>query len=344
MSVTATAVRAGVGAARGPVPDAELSRAPRTVPPALARAPRSRAAQTWALTGIAGLSVALLAVQLGSVDLLGAVGDAQLRWLAVAAAASLVPFLGAAVSLAAFAPGRLPLGRATAVQVASSSASILLPPMLGQLAVNLQFLRRLGHDRAVAAATVALTQLASLLVTLVLLAAALAATSTSLGGVPAPAATAVLLALAVTGLLLVALPGLRHRIGARAAAAASELAPRLGATVRQPSRVVAGLAGSLLVTVGYVVALDASLRAVGATLPLAQTAIVVLAGTALGSAAPTPGGTVAVEAALTGGLIAAGVPAAAALPAVLLYRAVTLWLRVLPGWVMLTVLRRRAVL
>lgn len=148
----------------------------------------------------------------------------------------------------------------------------------------------------------------------------------------------------VTGLLLLALPDLRHRVGSRAAAAVAELAPRLRATLRQPSRVVAGLAGSLLVTAGYVVALDASVRAVGAELPLAQTAIVVLAGTALGSAAPTPGGTVAVEAALTGGLLAAGVPAADALPAVLLYRAVTLWLRVLPGWVVLTVLRRRAVL
>ena len=70
----------------------------------------------------------------------------------------------------------------------------------------------------------------------------------------------------------------------------------------------------------------------------------VLAGTALGSAAPTPGGIVAVEAALAGGLIAAGVPASAALPAVLLYRAVTLWLRVAPGWVALTLLRRRGVL
>lgn len=60
-------------------------------------------------------------------------------------------------------------------------------------------------------------------------------------------------------------------------------------------------------------------------------------------AAPTPGGTVAVEAALTGGLVAAGVPASAALPAVLIYRAATRRLRVPPGWVAMTVLRRRGV-
>ena len=71
---------------------------------------------------------------------------------------------------------------------------------------------------------------------------------------------------------------------------------------------------------------------------------VVLAGTALGSAAPTPGGAVAVEAALTAGLVAAGVPVALALPAVLVHRAVTLWLRVPPGLLALVLLQRRGVL
>lgn len=144
-------------------------RARRIAPPAFVRAGRSRAVQTSVLTCLAALSGALLSVQLGSVDLLGAVTNAHLAWLAVALAASLVPFVGAAFSLAAFAPGRLPLRQATAVQVASSCTSVLLPPTVGQLAVNARYLRRLGHGRASAAATVALTQAASLVVTLALL-------------------------------------------------------------------------------------------------------------------------------------------------------------------------------
>ncbi|MFZ0324067.1 MAG: lysylphosphatidylglycerol synthase domain-containing protein, partial [Actinomycetes bacterium] len=50
------------------------------------------------------------------------------------------------------------------------------------------------------------------------------------------------------------------------------------------------------------------------------------------SAAPTPGGVGAVEAALIGGLSAAGLPAAIAVASVFLYRLVTFWIPVLPGW------------
>ena len=319
---------------------------PQTAPPASVRAGRSRIAQTFALASLGAVSGALLVWQLGTADLVATVVGARPGWLAVAVAASMVPFLGAALGLVAFAPGRLPLGRTTVVQVASSYAAIVLPPTVGQLAVNAQFLRRLGHRRDVVAATVALTQAASLVVTLVLLTIALAATGADLrfGGVtPTTVVLVVLLGLGI-GLGLAVLPRLRRRVVTTVAGAVRELGPRLHDVSVQPARLAAGIGGALLVSGGYVLALDASLRAVGTTLPLAQTAIVVLAGTALGSAAPTPGGTVAVEAALAGGLVAAGVPAAAALPAVLLYRAVTLWLRVAPGWVAMTVLRRRGAL
>jgi glycosyltransferase 2 family protein len=51
----------------------------------------------------------------------------------------------------------------------------------------------------------------------------------------------------------------------------------------------------------------------------------------LASAAPA-GGVGAVEAALIGGLAALGVPAAVAVPSVLLYRVLTCWLPVFVGW------------
>ena len=69
--------------------------------------------------------------------------------------------------------------------------------------------------------------------------------------------------------------------------------------------------------------------------------MVFLAGNALGSAAPTPGGVGAVEAALTVGLIAAGLPKEAAAPAVLLFRLLTFWLPVLPGWLAFNHLTRK---
>jgi uncharacterized protein (TIRG00374 family) len=66
-----------------------------------------------------------------------------------------------------------------------------------------------------------------------------------------------------------------------------------------------------------------------------------LAGASIASAAPTPGGVGAVEAALIGGLTAAGVPSEIAIPGVLLYRLATFWIPVLPGWGAFSWLQRR---
>jgi uncharacterized protein (TIRG00374 family) len=65
-----------------------------------------------------------------------------------------------------------------------------------------------------------------------------------------------------------------------------------------------------------------------------------LAGAAISSAAPTPGGVGATEAALIAGYTAVGVTAATAFAAVLLFRLVTFWLPILPGWLALVGLQR----
>jgi len=93
-----------------------------------------------------------------------------------------------------------------------------------------------------------------------------------------------------------------------------------------------------------VMCLDACVRAFGGSINFAAVAIVFLAGNAIGSAAPTPGGLGAVEFSLTAGLTLAGVPREVAAPAVLLFRLLTFWLPVLPGWASFTYLQRHEAL
>jgi len=76
-------------------------------------------------------------------------------------------------------------------------------------------------------------------------------------------------------------------------------------------------------------------------LPVAAAALVYLGGAAVATAAPTPGGIGATEAALIGGYAAIGVAATPAFTAVLLFRLVTFWLPILPGWLALVTLERR---
>ena len=117
--------------------------------------------------------------------------------------------------------------------------------------------------------------------------------------------------------------------------------PRLLDVLQDPRKISTGLGGTLLLTVSFVLCLDFSIRAFGASLNWTAVAVVFLTGNALGSAAPTPGGLGAVEGALTLGLTVAGLPAETATSAVLLFRLLTFWLPVLPGWAAFTYLQRR---
>jgi undecaprenyl-diphosphatase len=88
----------------------------------------------------------------------------------------------------------------------------------------------------------------------------------------------------------------------------------------------------MLVTFSYLTTLFFSLEAFGGGLPFATVGAVFLVGSAVAQAAPTPGGLGAMEAALIGGLTAAGVQSEIAVPAVFLYRLFTFWVPILPGW------------
>ena len=101
---------------------------------------------------------------------------------------------------------------------------------------------------------------------------------------------------------------------------------------REPKRLALIVLGAAGTTLGAALALWASVEAFGGDTSFVTVTVVTMVGGTLASAAPTPGGVGAVEAALIGGLAAFGVPAAIAVPSVLLYRVLTCWLPVFVGW------------
>jgi glycosyltransferase 2 family protein len=106
----------------------------------------------------------------------------------------------------------------------------------------------------------------------------------------------------------------------------------LAAVVRSPTNIALLIGGSVLVTTGYIVSLFLATLAFGGELGFAQVGAIYLVGAAIGSAAPTPGGLGALEAALIAGLVAAGMSNDIAVPTVFLFRLATFWLPILPGW------------
>src|SRR6185503_16983865 len=100
---------------------------------------------------------------------------------------------------------------------------------------------------------------------------------------------------------------------------------------------------SALLTASYALALAASLKAFGADASLVQVVVVYLGAAAVASLSPTPGGLIAMEAALVAGLTAEGVQHGPAIAGVLAFRLVTYWLPILPGWLTFRALRARGV-
>jgi glycosyltransferase 2 family protein len=110
--------------------------------------------------------------------------------------------------------------------------------------------------------------------------------------------------------------------------------------VRRPTNVALLLGGSVLLTFANLTAMYFAVQAFDGTLSFAQIGAIYLTGSAIASAAPTPGGIGALEAAVIAGLVAAGMPNDVAVPSVFLFRLGTFWLPILPGWGAFTYMQR----
>ena len=290
------------------------------------------------------IAVVLLSRRLGAADLGTRLHAARLGWVAVAVVVSVLPVLGATLSLAALTPGRLPFGRTALVQLATSFVNLVTPASAGGLALNVRYLHRRRLPTASAVAVVGIVQTTSVLVTAVVVVTLLpiAGRDVDLPGPPPwPVVLVAAAALVLGTVTLRAWPPGRAWVGRHLAAPTRRAWPQLRATLADPGRVTTAVAGHLAVTAGFTGTLGASMAAFGGSGSLLLVTLVVVGSSAVAGAVPVPGGIGAAEAALLTGLVTVvGIDAPTALSAVLLYRLVTFWSRVPIGWVALVLLRR----
>ncbi|AUG78171.1 hypothetical protein CFP65_3375 [Kitasatospora sp. MMS16-BH015] len=275
-----------------------------------------------------------------------ALAGADPFWLGLAVLAYLLSYLAATCGFVGFVPERLRFGRAAAVQVSGSFAKLVSPGGVGGVALNTRFLQCSGIPTGQALSSVGAGQLAGLVLHLL----QLAFFATLLG--QAPAADGALPSagvLAVTGaagstlaLVAVAVPWVRRRVAGLLRPLRAEVLPRLLDLAQQPGKLALGVAGQLGVSLAFVACLYCCAAAVGQHLSFVAVAVAFLAGNAIGSAAPTPGGAGAVDYLLLEGLVrTTGMDRGAALAAVTLFRMLTFLAPVLPGWAAFAWLQRR---
>ncbi|GLP80173.1 lysylphosphatidylglycerol synthase domain-containing protein [Mycobacterium antarcticum] len=257
-------------------------------------------------------------------------------WALLGLAVSALTYLGAAAALWACASGLVSFRNLAIMQVANTFAATTTPAGVGGLALSTRFLQKGGLGALRATAAVAMQQSVQVIthVALLILFSVIAGTSANLEHF-VPKTTVLYLiggvALGIVGTFTF-VPTLRRWLGTELRPRLKELGGELVDLAREPKRLTLIVLGCAATTLGAALALWASVEAFGGGTTFVTVTVVTMIGGTLASAAPTPGGVGAVEAALIGGLAAFGVPAAVAVPSVLLYRVLTCWLPVFVGW------------
>ncbi|MEU4638032.1 lysylphosphatidylglycerol synthase domain-containing protein [Micromonospora chalcea] len=296
---------------------------------------------------VLGLVVHLLLPQLGEIrTALGLIVHANPVAVAATLLSSALTYLLSGLVLRLATAGRVPLGEATLVQVAASFANRLAPGSLGGAALSLRYLHQKGLVAADAGTAVAVSRAAGVVSVVLLLPVLLPFARQPARILTHDAARALPLLLGALAVLLVlagvlAVPRVRRR--GRAAAGQVVTALR---ELRHQHGLRWLVVASTALTLTYGLCLYVALIAAG-PVPLAHlppVILVCLVGEGVSSAAPTPGGLGATEAALVSGLLLYGVPLDAAVAGTLIYRLATFWLPVPPGYLAFRLLTRRRLL
>jgi glycosyltransferase 2 family protein len=291
-------------------------------------------------------AVYLLAGELARASLSHVMRAADWRWGLVALALSAVTYVGATLELSGFVVERLNFIHTLLAQLAGSFVTLVTPAAVGGAAVNIRYLQRRKIPAPVAAASVGVVQVVALVLHILMLIVfvAIAGAADKHPFRPPTWSYFVLAGLVVAAGAVLAVPAGRRLLRARLAPTLGQVLPRLLEIAQQPRKLAEGIGGALLLTVAYILCLAACVQAFHGSAAIASIAVVYLTGSALGSIIPTPGGLGAVEAALTAGLVAAGLHGTEAASSVLLFRLLTFWLPVPFGWAAVNYLERQDVI
>ena len=240
----------------------------------------------------------------------------------------------------------LPFGPTYRCQMAAAFMNRVTPNNVGGMGVNARYLQRAGIDPAAATAAVGVSTVADQILTalLVLIFVVWAGRGTNSFSFSFADASTVLVVVAVVlallGLVMLSARG-RKFLREKVLPFLKGVRHSLVDVAKSPSRLLLIFGGSLGHTATDFAALVVALGAFGPLPAIGSLGAVYFGASVVGSAAPTPGGVGAIEAAMIAGLTGIGVDIAVATPAVLIYRLITYWAVMLPGWISLEVMKKQ---
>lgn len=258
--------------------------------------------------------------------------NGHIEWAMIGLVAVLATTIFASLVYKALVPKKLPLMRTIVIQIATYFTNRLLPSGIGGLGFNTLYItRQTGLSRTEAAAYATINNILGF-VAFWLSALVAALISRSRVNLPGISMKAVLIVV-VIGAGVVLASFLSAGIKKNILGFGGHMWGVLLAMSKSPGRVALALTASMGITFSYVSILYCASRVVGVDVTVSQLFIAFVAGNAALSVSPTPGGLGAVEAAMTALLVSLGTGSSDALATVLVYRGLSYWLPIVPGFI-----------
>lgn len=277
---------------------------------------------------------------------ISALADANMRWILVAATGAILTYFAASFTYTVLARVPLSYFKTLAVQIAASFANRLIPSGVGGLSLNVDYLFKNGHKAAEAASVTAANSVAAFVSYVLLLVCALTVSKTSPTQLFAGKSVPVWIIIIVISLVVAVAAILwnRKKLRSKIKKLLLDAWVNILEYRHEPFRIILAVVGAALVTIFYVTALFASAHAIGLDVTPLQAFVAYTIGMLIGAAVPTPGGLGGVDAGLYAGLIAFNFDPGLAFTAVLIYRMMTFWLPILPGYISFWALQRKKII
>lgn len=284
---------------------------------------------------IALLTLRVIVPQLdGLRESIAALNGANLYWILLGV---IVFFLNVPISslqFMALALKPLKFGLTFRVEMAVLFVSKLLPSSVGSISLNVYYLIKSRHTPSQAAAVMTMDGITSGVAFSILILIALVSSPLSLEGLKGSIDISSNLVLFIVILLLgCAYTAYRSiRIRSRIKRVWSDLKSNFTSYKERPLSVLFGTICNGLSSLTSIFAIYASAQAVGVDLTFSSALLAYTFGTFAATLIPTPGGIGAVEAGVYSGLVLVGVSGPDATLITLLYRLITYWIAILPGY------------
>lgn len=293
--------------------------------------------------------VAIVAVftQLNLTEVIAAVKNANPWYALLAFALGIVSWCGSAVAFGVFIDKDMRrYDGILGTQAVASFTAVSMPAAVGPIAVNLQFLRKIGYNNTRATAIATADMVAEFATTaLLFLFVGLFTGQDSLSGA-LPGKTLIMI-IGIIGALFGAamlIPPVRKWVRTTFLPQLKSYTHQLVELFSRPAILAISATGSIVQNGTLALSFWVSLLAFGYHANVLETIFLFLLANAVGSAVPTPGGLGAVETALTLTFTGIGIPSTIALPAALLFRVCTYWLRIPLGGLYMKYMERHHML